>query len=185
MVYAAFDLFKFPWYVGKRNLLLRRCFEEANPSTLYVKGVEYFYRLDRHVEGLALIKRAADAWFERASYTYAMTRKIFSDDGEYLSRFTREYVAKIRMVVRSSEGIWHRDHNDAFLTKRHVFVSTVVPLFYSCPCSPIFQNDWVIWHIEHIKGEDMCTRCFWTKDVALFLLEFQPCTSFPDFDTWQ
>ncbi|CAF1741168.1 unnamed protein product [Brassica oleracea] len=61
VVYAAFDLFKFPWYVGKRNLLLRRCFEEANPSTLYVKGVEYFYRLDRHVEGLALIKRAADA----------------------------------------------------------------------------------------------------------------------------
>ncbi|CAN6859673.1 unnamed protein product [Brassica oleracea] len=58
-IYAAFDLFKFPWYVGKRNLLLRRCFEEANPSTLYVKGVEYFYRLDRHVEGLALIKRAA------------------------------------------------------------------------------------------------------------------------------
>ena len=63
-VYAAFDLFKFPWYVGKRNLLLRRCFEEGNPSTLYVKGVEYFYRLDRHVEGLALIKRAADAGFE-------------------------------------------------------------------------------------------------------------------------
>ncbi|CAN7028888.1 unnamed protein product [Brassica oleracea var. botrytis] len=60
-IYAAFDLFKFPWYVSKRNLLLRRCFEEANPSTLYVKGVEYFSRLDRHVEGLALIKRAAGA----------------------------------------------------------------------------------------------------------------------------
>ena len=89
-VYAAFDLFKYPWYVGMRNLLLRRCFEEGNPSTLYVKGVEYFYRLDRRVEGLAWIKRAADAGFERASYTYAMTRKIFSDDGEYLSRFTRE-----------------------------------------------------------------------------------------------
>ncbi|CAN7077125.1 unnamed protein product [Brassica oleracea var. botrytis] len=65
-VYAAFDLFKYPWYVGKRNLLLRRCFEEGNPSTLYVKGVEYFYRLDRHVEGLALIKRPADAGFEQA-----------------------------------------------------------------------------------------------------------------------
>ncbi|CAN6823047.1 unnamed protein product [Brassica oleracea var. botrytis] len=38
-VYAAFDLFKYPWYVGMRNLLLRRCFEEGNPSTLFVKGV--------------------------------------------------------------------------------------------------------------------------------------------------
>ncbi|CAN6814808.1 unnamed protein product [Brassica oleracea] len=66
-VYAAFYLFKFPWYVGERNLLLRRFFEEGNPSTLYVKGVEYFYRLDCHVEGLSLIKRAADAGFERAT----------------------------------------------------------------------------------------------------------------------
>ncbi|KAF2533271.1 hypothetical protein F2Q70_00030282 [Brassica cretica] len=162
-VYAAFDLFKYPWYVGKRNLLLRRCFEEGNPSTLYVKGVEYFYRLDHHIEGLALIKRPADAGFEQASYTYAMTRKIFSDDGEYLSRFTREYVAKIGMVVKSSEGIWHRDHNDAFLTKRHMFISTVVLLFSSFPCCPILQNDWVLWHIEHNKGEDMCNRCFWKK----------------------
>ncbi|KAF3511778.1 hypothetical protein F2Q69_00006365 [Brassica cretica] len=158
-VYAAFDLFKYPWYVGMRNLLLRRCFEEGNPSTLYVKGVEYFYRLDRRVEGLAWIKRAADAGFERASYTYAMTRKIFSDDGE--------------------------DHNDVFLMKRHMFISTVVPLFYSFPCSPILQHDWVLWHIEHSKAEDMCNRCFWTKEVALFLREIHPCTSFPDFDTWR
>ncbi|KAF3487058.1 hypothetical protein F2Q69_00052883 [Brassica cretica] len=78
-VYAAFYLFKYPWYVGSRNLLLRRCFEEGNPSTLYVKGVEYFYRIDRH------------------------------------------------------------------------------------------REDWVLWHIEHNKAEDMYNRCFWTKEVALFI----------------
>ncbi|XP_013594431.1 PREDICTED: F-box protein At2g35280-like [Brassica oleracea var. oleracea] len=100
-VYASFDLFKYPWYVGMDNTLLRRCFDEGNPSTLYIKGVEYFYRLDRHQEGLASIKRAADAGFERALYTYAMTRKILWEDEEYFSRFTRESVGKIRKVVRS------------------------------------------------------------------------------------
>ncbi|KAG2306900.1 hypothetical protein Bca52824_026648 [Brassica carinata] len=57
----------------------------------------YFYRLERHDEGLALIKRAVDAGFERALYIYAMTRKIFRQDEEYFSRFTRESVARIGM----------------------------------------------------------------------------------------
>ncbi|KAG2270542.1 hypothetical protein Bca52824_065097 [Brassica carinata] len=34
-----------------------------NPSTLYIKGVEYFYTLQCHEEGLALMKRAADAGY--------------------------------------------------------------------------------------------------------------------------
>ena len=76
-VYASFDLYNYPWYLSMYYKLLRRCFEEGNPSTLYIKGVEYFFKLDRHQEGLASIKRAADAGFERALYTYAMTCKIF------------------------------------------------------------------------------------------------------------
>ncbi|KAJ4902040.1 F-box protein [Raphanus sativus] len=89
-VYASFDLFKYHLYVGSRNLLLRRCYAEGNPSTLYIKGVEYFYRLDRNEDGLALLKTVAGAGYERTLYTYAMTTKFFSEDGEYISRFTRE-----------------------------------------------------------------------------------------------
>ncbi|KAG2330192.1 hypothetical protein Bca52824_001372 [Brassica carinata] len=88
-VYASFDLFKHPWNVRIRNRLLRRCFREGNPSTLYIKGVEYFFRLERHEEGLALIKRAADAGYERALCTYVMTMKLYHQNEEYLSRFTR------------------------------------------------------------------------------------------------
>ncbi|KAL0753116.1 hypothetical protein Bca101_090784 [Brassica carinata] len=47
------------------------------------------------------MKRAADAGFERALYTYAMTCKIFWDDEEYFSRLTRENVDMIGRVVRS------------------------------------------------------------------------------------
>ncbi|KAL0697138.1 hypothetical protein Bca4012_064318 [Brassica carinata] len=98
-VYTSFDLFKHPWYVRVTNRLLRICFREGNPSTLYIKGLEYCYRYERHEEGLALIKSAADARCERALYTYAMTRKIYHHDDEYLCRFTRESVAEIRMII--------------------------------------------------------------------------------------
>ena len=59
----------------------------VTPSTLYVKGLEYFYGLDRLDEGLPLLKRAADAGYERAFYTYAMTRKILCEDEEVLFSF--------------------------------------------------------------------------------------------------
>ncbi|CAN6924656.1 unnamed protein product [Brassica oleracea] len=88
-MYGSFDLFKYPWHVGRRNFLLRRCYAEGNPSFLYIKVVEYFYGLDREKEGLGLLKRAADAGYKRVLYTYAMTRKIFWEDEEYFSRFTR------------------------------------------------------------------------------------------------
>ncbi|WZZ48973.1 hypothetical protein YC2023_049080 [Brassica napus] len=65
-VYASFHLFNYPWSLGRRHTLLRRCYEEGNPSTLYVKGVEYFCGLDRLDEGLRLLKRAANAGYERA-----------------------------------------------------------------------------------------------------------------------
>ncbi|KAG2328460.1 hypothetical protein Bca52824_011188 [Brassica carinata] len=61
-VYASFYMFKVPLYVVG-YLLLRRCYDAGNPSTLYIKDVKYFYRLDRHEEGFAYLKSAADACF--------------------------------------------------------------------------------------------------------------------------
>ncbi|KAL0722869.1 hypothetical protein Bca4012_037468 [Brassica carinata] len=147
-VYASLDMFRYPWRMPMFMLrpLLRRCYQEGNPSTLYIKGVEFFYRQDRG--------------------------------------FTRETVAKIAKVVRNSEGIWNIDHNEDFLTKRHVFISTIVPMFYNCPCSPILDRNWVLYHIEDSKAEDMCIRCFWIKEVALFLRDFNASIGHPDFDTW-
>ncbi|CAN6918041.1 unnamed protein product [Brassica oleracea] len=163
-VYGSFDLFKYPWHVGRRNLLLRRCYTEGNPSCIYIKGVEYIYGLDREKEGLGLLKRAADAGYERALYTYAMTRKIFWEDEEYFSRFTRKSVGRIGMVVRDEDLVWLNNDNERFIAKRNLFMSTVVPLFYSCPCSPCLDQDWVLWYIECGKAGDMCNRCFWIKE---------------------
>ncbi|CAG7901024.1 unnamed protein product [Brassica rapa] len=115
-VYASFDLFKYPWKLNGFRLryLLRRCYAQGNPSTLYIKGVEYFYRRNMYVEGLDLMKREADVGFERASYTYAMTSKLWDDDGDHFRGFSRDYVAKIGLLVRSSAGLWNWDHNDYF-----------------------------------------------------------------------
>ena len=186
-VYASFDLFKYPWRLNGFRLryLLRRCYAQGNSSTLYIKGVEYFYRRNMYVEGLDLMKRAADAGFERASYTYAMTSKLWDDDGDHFRGFSRDYVAKIGLLVRSSAGLWNWDHNDYFHIRRHVFISTVAPIFYSCPCSPLLEGHWALWDIDNRKAEDMCNRCFWIKEVGLFLRDFKASTGHPNFETWR
>src|SRR5690606_22504597 len=51
-VYASFDVFNFPWYVHMSHLLLQTCYAERNPSTLYIKGVQFFYTLGLQEEGL-------------------------------------------------------------------------------------------------------------------------------------
>ncbi|CAN6885299.1 unnamed protein product, partial [Brassica oleracea] len=156
-VYASFDLFKYTWRLNGRNM---------------------------YVEGLDLMKRAADAGFERASYTYAMTSKLWDDDGDHFRGFSRDYVAKIGLLVRSSAGLWNWDHNDYFHIRRHVFISTVAPIFYSCPCSPLLEGHWALWDIDNRKAEDMCNRCFWIKEVGLFLRDFKASTGHPNFETW-
>ncbi|KAL0875785.1 hypothetical protein Bca101_025490 [Brassica carinata] len=148
--------------------LLRRCYDAGNPSTFYIKGVEYFYRLDRQEEGLALLKSAADAGYEE----------------ELFSLFSRQSVGQIGMVARSSHGGWNLDHNAWFITKREEFISAVDPMFRSCPCSPILDQDWDLLGIEQSKAEDMCNRCFWLKEVGIFLRDFSPTTGFPSFDAW-
>ena len=74
-------------------------------------------------------------------YTYAMTRKIYWDDEEYFACFTRESVDRIRKLVRSLKWAWGLSHNDEFMAKRDKFISTVVPLFYSCQCVPVMERD--------------------------------------------
>ncbi|KAG2293728.1 hypothetical protein Bca52824_040397 [Brassica carinata] len=143
-----------------RDTLLRRCYDVGNPSTLYVKGVEYFYALQRHEEGLALMKRAADTGYERALYTYAMTRKLYWDDEEYFASFTREAVGTIGWLVRMDDAPWVPVVNEGFLTKKFMFMSTDRPLFYNCRCAPTLDFDWDLWQMELSKTDDMCNRCF-------------------------
>ncbi|KAF3503260.1 hypothetical protein F2Q69_00041274 [Brassica cretica] len=132
------------------NLNLRN--PKGNPSALYIKGVQFFFTFGLQEEGLALMMRAADAGFERALYTYAMTCKIFWDDEEYFSRLTRENVDMIGRVVRSLNRGRGMSHNIAFVTKRDEFISSVIPLFYSCECTPCLDRDWYLWHIENSKA---------------------------------
>ncbi|KAL0706308.1 hypothetical protein Bca4012_072734 [Brassica carinata] len=143
-VYALFDLFKYPWRLNGFRLryLLRRCYAQGNPSTLYIKGIEYFYRRNMG--------------------------------------FSRDYVAKIGLLVRSSAGLWNWDHNDYLHIRRHVFISTVAPIFYSCPSSPLLEGHWALWDIDNRKAEDMCNRCFWIKEVGLFLRDFKASSGHPN-----
>ncbi|KAF8093926.1 hypothetical protein N665_0374s0018 [Sinapis alba] len=183
-VYASFDIFNFPWYVHMPHFLLQSCYTNGNPSTLYIKGVQYFFTFGLQEEGLALMKRAADAGLERALYTYAMTRKIFWDDEEYFSRFTRKSVDMIGRVVRSLHRGRGMSDNVAFVTKRDEFISSVIPLFYNCQCTPCLDRDWYLWHIMNSKGKNMCNRCFWIKEVGLFYRDFEPVIGFPDSRLW-
>ncbi|KAF2561299.1 hypothetical protein F2Q70_00017959 [Brassica cretica] len=70
--------------------LLKSYYAEGNPSTLYMKGVQFFFSFGLKEEGLSLMKRASDAGYERAVYTYAMTRAIFCCDGQYFAGIPRE-----------------------------------------------------------------------------------------------
>ncbi|CAN6869104.1 unnamed protein product, partial [Brassica oleracea] len=125
-------------------------------------------------EGLAFMKLAADEGYERAVYTYAMTRKFFWGDEEYFSRFTRESVDRIGKLVRSLKWAWGSLHGDEFRAKRDEFISTIVPSFYSCQCVPVLERDWVLWLVENSKGDKICNRCFLIKEVGLFFREFEP-----------
>nr|VDD31511.1 unnamed protein product [Brassica oleracea] len=159
-----YDVLSVPRRLNMPSELFKTCYTERNPSTLYMKGVQFFFIFNLQEEGLAFMKLAADEGYERAVYTYAMTRKIFWGDEEYFARFTRESVVRIGKLVRSLKWAWGLTHSDEFLAKRDEFISTVVPSFYSCQCVPVMERDWVLWYIENSKGDKMCNRCFWIKD---------------------
>ncbi|CAN6829298.1 unnamed protein product [Brassica oleracea] len=103
---------------------------------------------------------------------------------EYFARFTRESVVRIKKLVRSLKWAWGLSHSDEFLVKRDEFISTVVPSFYSCQCVPVMERDWVLWYIETSKGDKMCNRCFWIKELGLFFREFEPMSVIMDTREW-
>ena len=83
-----YDVLSVPWGLNMPAELLKTCYAERNPSTLYIKGVQFVFTLN--LEEVALMKLAANAGYERSVYTHAMTRKIFWDDDEgYFARFPK------------------------------------------------------------------------------------------------
>ncbi|KAG2307036.1 hypothetical protein Bca52824_026784 [Brassica carinata] len=89
---------------------LKTCYEEGNPSTIYLKGAQFFFSWCFKEEGFYLLKQAACAGYERDVYLHAITRVIYWSDGEYMSRIPRESVARMGKLVRSVKwggGLWH------------------------------------------------------------------------------
>ncbi|KAF3503419.1 hypothetical protein F2Q69_00044393 [Brassica cretica] len=72
-VYYFYDVLSVPWGLNMPSQLLKSCYAEGNPSTLYIKGVQFYFTFGLHDEGLSLMKRASDAGYERAVYTHAIT----------------------------------------------------------------------------------------------------------------
>ncbi|KAJ4895287.1 Uncharacterized protein Rs2_22081 [Raphanus sativus] len=131
-VYHFLDVFSVPLGLNMPSELLQACHAEGNPSTLYIKGVQFFYSFNLQEEGLSLMKRAADAGYERAIYTHAMTRAIFWGEGKYLSRIPTESIDRIGKLVRSVKwGLWHTNE---FRERMALFISHILPKFYSCQC---------------------------------------------------
>ena len=98
-VYHFFDVLSVPWDLDMPSQFLKTCYEEGNPSTIYLKGAQFFFSWCFKEEGLYLLKQAADAGYERAVYLHAITRVIYWSDGEYMSRIPRESVARMGKLV--------------------------------------------------------------------------------------
>ncbi|KAF3506047.1 hypothetical protein F2Q69_00007782 [Brassica cretica] len=165
--------------------LLKSCYAGENPSTLYIKGVQFFFSFGLKEEGLSLMKRAADAGYERAVYTHAMTRAIFCCDGQYFVGIPRELVHRIGKLVRSVKWGWGLWHSDEFRQNRAVFVSAYVPSFYRCQCATHVDRQCLcLWHIDMTKDDNMCERCFWIKEIGTFLRDFEPISVIRDTRKW-
>ncbi|KAF3587886.1 hypothetical protein F2Q69_00031090 [Brassica cretica] len=152
-----YDVLYVPCGLNMPAELLKTCYVERNPSTLYMKGVQFFITFNLQEEGLAFMKVAAGEGYERAV---------------------------IGKLVRSLKWAWGSLHGDEFRAKRDEFISTIVPSFYSCQCVPVLERDWVLWFIENSKGDKMCNRCFWIKEVGLFFREFEPMSVIRDTREW-
>ena len=65
-VYHFYDVLSVPWGLNMPSSLLKSCYTEGNPSTLYIKGVQFFFSFGLKEKGLSLMRRAADAGYECA-----------------------------------------------------------------------------------------------------------------------
>ena len=172
-VYHFFDVLSVPWDLDIPSQFLKTCYEEGNPSTIYIKGAQFVYTFGFKEEGLALMKRAADAGYERAVYLHAITRVIFWSDGQYISRIPRESAERIGKLVRSVKWGWGLWHCNEFREKIEVFEWSFLEEFYSCNCGNL--NDrfwWCLFHIDRSKDDNMCDRCFWIKELGCLFSDF-------------
>ncbi|CAF1704721.1 unnamed protein product [Brassica oleracea] len=157
-------------------------------SYMNVTLMDYFpiLELPEEIQALVVERVAGNSFTDlyglRAS---CKTMKALAERSrEYFARFTRESVDRIGKLVRSLKWAWGLSHSDEFLAKRDEFISTVVPSFYSCQCVPVMERDWVLWYIENSKGDKMCNRCFWIKELGLFFREFEPMSVIMDTREW-
>ncbi|KAF3579648.1 hypothetical protein DY000_02033860 [Brassica cretica] len=184
-VYHSFDVLSFPWGLIMSSQLLKTCYAESNPSTIYIKGVQFFYSYDEQDYGLSLMKRAADAGYERAVYTHAMTQAIFYGDSQYFLRIPRATVDRIGKLARSVKWGWGLWHTDEFRQIKALFTSKYVLSFYRCQCANVVDRQCLcMWHIDATKDDNMCERCFWIKEISLFLRDFEPISLFRDTSKW-
>ncbi|CAG7885736.1 unnamed protein product [Brassica rapa] len=149
------------------------------------RGVQFFYSYDEQDYGLSLIKRAADAGYERAVYTHAMTQAIFYGDAQYFRRIPRATVDRVGKLVRDAKWGWSLWHTDEFRQIKAMFTSTYVPSFYLCQCANVVDRQCLcLWHIDVTKDDNMCERCFWIKEISLFFRDFEPISLFRDTSNW-
>ncbi|KAG2305265.1 hypothetical protein Bca52824_033916 [Brassica carinata] len=184
-VYNFFDVLSVPWDLDMPSQFLKTCYEEGNPSTIYLKGAQFFFYWCFKEEGFYLLKQAADAGYERAVYLHAITRVIFWSDGEYMSRIPRESVARMGKLVRSVKwggGLWHCNE---FREKKEAFESSYLPWFYNCKCGNLIERAWnCLWQIDVSKDDSMYNRCFYIKELGCFFRDFLPVTLFRDTSRW-
>ncbi|CAF2157856.1 unnamed protein product [Brassica napus] len=149
------------------------------------RGVQFFYSYDEQDYGLSLLKRAADAGYERAVYTHAMTQAIFYGDARYFRRIPRATVDRVGKLVRDAKWGWGLWHTDEFRQIKAMFTSTYVPSFYLCQCANVVDRQCLcLWHIDVTKDDNMCERCFWIKEISLFFRDFEPISLFRDTSKW-
>ncbi|KAF2556773.1 hypothetical protein F2Q68_00015211 [Brassica cretica] len=135
-VYVSLNVFNWPSHIPRPLRLYEECFAHGSPSTLYLKGSQYFFLYGFEEEGLALIKTAAEKGFEIAMYTYAMVRKAFWDDEEYLCRFNRGAIRTISMDVEENDWGWGWPPNTtALVAKRDEFMASALPSYFTCECT--------------------------------------------------
>ncbi|CAN6909022.1 unnamed protein product [Brassica oleracea] len=146
---------------------------------------DFFFSFGLKEEGLSLMKRAADAGYERAVYTHKMTRAIFCCDGQYFAGIPRESVHWIGKLVQSVKWGWGLWYSDEFRQNRALFVSAYVPSFYRCQCATHVERQCLcLWHIDMTKDDNMCERCFWFKESGTFLRDFEPISIIRDTRKW-
>ncbi|CAN6990032.1 unnamed protein product [Brassica rapa subsp. trilocularis] len=149
------------------------------------RGVQFFYSYDEQDYGLSLLKRAADAGYERAVYTHAMTQAIFYGDAQYFRRIPRATVDRVGKLVRDAKWEWGLWHTDEFRQIKAMFTSTYVLSFYLCQCANVVDRQCLcLWHIDVTKDDNMCERCFWIKEISLFFRDFEPISLFRDTSKW-